>query len=109
MADLSRAGERGRGVLQLIAYVESLKGPQPGPGTARRRLAAGKPVSAAAALPPPPVERKLPKSHYLNADYGVKSWLLTTDHKRIAILYLASVTLMFFLAAPSLCSSASSS
>ena len=54
-------------------------------------------MSAAAALPPPPVERKLPKSHYLNADYGVKSWLLTTDHKRIAILYLASVTLMFFL------------
>ena len=27
-------------------------------------------------------------SNYLNADYGVRSWLLTTDHKRIAILYL---------------------
>jgi len=26
--------------------------------------------------------------NYLNADYGIKSWLLTTDHKRIAILYL---------------------
>jgi cytochrome c oxidase subunit 1 len=35
--------------------------------------------------------------HYLNADYGVKSWLLTTDHKRIAILYLVSITLMFFV------------
>ncbi|MCI0407598.1 MAG: cbb3-type cytochrome c oxidase subunit I, partial [Acidobacteria bacterium] len=35
--------------------------------------------------------------HYLNADYGWKSWLFTTDHKRIAILYLISVTLMFFL------------
>jgi cytochrome c oxidase subunit 1 len=35
--------------------------------------------------------------HYLNADYGVKSWLLTTDHKRIALLYLASITLMFFV------------
>jgi cytochrome c oxidase subunit 1 len=38
-----------------------------------------------------------PKTHYLNAHYGVKSWLLTTDHKRIALLYLASITLMFFL------------
>ena len=27
----------------------------------------------------------------------MKSWLLTTDHKRIAILYLFTVTLMFFL------------
>jgi cytochrome c oxidase subunit I len=34
---------------------------------------------------------------YLNANYGVKSWLLTTDHKRIALLYLASITLMFFV------------
>src|SRR5262249_52055448 len=29
--------------------------------------------------------------------YGWKSWLLTTDHKRIAILYLFTVTLMFFV------------
>jgi cytochrome c oxidase subunit 1 len=42
-------------------------------------------------------ERQLPKHHYLNAGYGVRSWLLTVDHKRIAILYLASITLMFFL------------
>jgi cytochrome c oxidase subunit 1 len=35
--------------------------------------------------------------NYLNADYGWKSWLLTTDHKRIAILYLVSISLMFFL------------
>jgi cytochrome c oxidase subunit I len=39
----------------------------------------------------------LPKEHYLNVSYGVKSWLLTTDHKRIALLYLASITAMFFL------------
>ncbi|HXF40707.1 MAG TPA: cytochrome c oxidase subunit I [Blastocatellia bacterium] len=38
-----------------------------------------------------------PRTHYLNATYGVKSWLLTTDHKRIALLYLASVTFFFFL------------
>ncbi len=35
--------------------------------------------------------------HYLNVDYGVRSWLLSVDHKRIALLYLASITLMFLL------------
>ena len=35
--------------------------------------------------------------HYLNASYGLKSWLLTTDHKRIAWLYLISVTFFFFI------------
>jgi cytochrome c oxidase subunit 1 len=37
------------------------------------------------------------RTHYLNVDYGVRSWLLTTDHKRIAILYLVSITVMFVL------------
>ncbi|HXJ35176.1 MAG TPA: cytochrome c oxidase subunit I [Candidatus Eisenbacteria bacterium] len=37
------------------------------------------------------------RRHYLNVDYGVRSWLLTTDHKRIAILYLCSITVMFIL------------
>src|SRR3954463_14094335 len=37
------------------------------------------------------------RTHYLNADFGIKSWLFTTDHKRIALLYLASITLMFFI------------
>jgi len=31
----------------------------------------------------------------LNATYGIRSWLLTTDHKRIALLYLGSVTVSF--------------
>lgn len=35
--------------------------------------------------------------NYLNAQYGLKSWLLTKDHKRIALLYLGSVTFFFFL------------
>jgi cytochrome c oxidase subunit 1 len=35
--------------------------------------------------------------HYLNASYGIKSWLFTTDHKRIALLYLASITFMFLI------------
>jgi cytochrome c oxidase subunit 1 len=38
-----------------------------------------------------------PKEHYLNADYGWRSWLFTVDHKRIALLYLISISLMFAL------------
>ena len=37
-----------------------------------------------------------PKLNYLNNGHSLKSWLLTTDHKRIAILYLISVTTFFF-------------
>jgi cytochrome c oxidase subunit 1 len=37
------------------------------------------------------------RPNYLTNGYGVKSWLLTVDHKRIAILYLLSITLMFFI------------
>ena len=36
-------------------------------------------------------------SNYLNVRYGIRSWLLTTDHKRIALLYMGSLTLMFLL------------
>src|SRR5213593_2077266 len=39
----------------------------------------------------------LPPRHYLNDGYGIKSWLLTRDHKRIALLYLAAVTFFFFI------------
>jgi cytochrome c oxidase subunit 1 len=35
--------------------------------------------------------------NYLNAEYGWKSWLFTKDHKRIAILYIISITVMFVL------------
>ncbi|MEX2270683.1 MAG: cbb3-type cytochrome c oxidase subunit I, partial [Vicinamibacterales bacterium] len=38
-----------------------------------------------------------PAVHYLNATHGLASWLLTKDHKRIAILYLISITLFFGL------------
>src|ERR1700678_332563 len=43
--------------------------------------------------PAPRTERE----NYLNVAYGVVSWLLTKDHKRIALLYLISVTVMFFI------------
>ena len=40
-----------------------------------------------------PIERE----NYLNKEYGVASWLFTTDHKRIALLYLLSITFFFFI------------
>src|SRR5258706_851846 len=39
----------------------------------------------------------LPPHHYLNDGYGIKSWLLTRDHRRIALLYLAAVPVFFFV------------
>ena len=38
-----------------------------------------------------------PRTNYLNAEYGVKSWLLTKDHKRIALLYLGGISFFFFI------------
>jgi len=35
--------------------------------------------------------------NYINTDYSLKSWLLTGDHKRIAVLYLVSVTFFFII------------
>ncbi|HVC19493.1 MAG TPA: cytochrome c oxidase subunit I [Vicinamibacterales bacterium] len=37
----------------------------------------------------------LPRENYLNTDYRLRSWLLTTDHKRICILYLLTITMFF--------------
>ena len=37
------------------------------------------------------------RKNYLNAEYGIRSWLFTTDHKRIALLYLISITFFFFV------------
>ncbi|HMP75979.1 MAG TPA: cbb3-type cytochrome c oxidase subunit I [Kiritimatiellia bacterium] len=38
-----------------------------------------------------------PPKHYLNNGLTIRSWLLSVDHKRIAILYLISLTLFFLL------------
>jgi cytochrome c oxidase subunit 1 len=38
---------------------------------------------------------QLPVKHYLNDGTTLRSWLLTRDHKRIAILYLLAVTFFF--------------
>jgi len=49
---------------------------------------------SAAVHEPEPQE---PRVNYLNATYGIRSWLLTRDHKRIALLYLVSINVFFFL------------
>ena len=49
------------------------------------------PVATADPLP------KSPPLNYLNDEFGLKSWLLTQDHKRIGILYLLSITVFFFV------------
>src|SRR5262249_57437198 len=48
------------------------------------------PVAAPPPLEPPPAE-----PNYITASYGIWSWLLTIDHKRIGILYLVSISIFF--------------
>jgi cytochrome c oxidase subunit I len=44
---------------------------------------------------PQPIPRE--ELTYLNARQTIASWLLTTDHKRIALLYMVSITFFFFI------------
>ncbi len=48
---------------------------------------------AATPIIPAPVTRL----NYLNNGHTIKSWLLTTDHKRISLLYLVSVSIFFII------------
>src|SRR5438046_7967696 len=41
---------------------------------------------------------QMTRLHYLNVEIGVKSWLLTNDHKRIGILYLWTMLVFFLIA-----------
>jgi len=52
------------------------------------------PITGTGSAVPAPA---LPERHYLNASHGLKSWLLTTDHKRIGLLYLFTITIFFLL------------
>src|SRR5699024_7284978 len=38
-----------------------------------------------------------PQKYYLNEETGIWAWLTTVDHKKIGIMYLASITLFFFV------------
>jgi len=44
-----------------------------------------------------PIAAQFPERHYLNESHGLASWLLTRDHKRIAILYLITISVFFFI------------
>src|SRR5437867_5519657 len=57
-------------------------------GGSRGKQHEGRPMSEA----PVPLGK-----NYISASYTARSWFFTTDHKRIALLFLASVTLFFFL------------
>ena len=81
-------------VLQLIAYVKSL-----GLGRKDERQMS----TAIADLHETPADLGV---NYLNASYGISSWLLTKDHKRIGLLYLGSITFMFFVGGTGGCSDA---
>ncbi|HKR27174.1 MAG TPA: cbb3-type cytochrome c oxidase subunit I, partial [Acidobacteriaceae bacterium] len=49
-------------------------------------------TASASVLAPP---QSLPAKSYLSGDHTLRPWLLTQDHKRIAILYLLSTTFFF--------------
>ena len=51
-------------------------------------------MSRASQAAPAPRTRE---ENYLEGEYGVRSWLLTQDHKRIGVLYLLGLTFFFFL------------
>ncbi len=44
-------------------------------------------------------EGEMAPENYLSVDHSVRSWLLTTDHKRIGILYLWTILIFFLIAA----------
>jgi cytochrome c oxidase subunit 1 len=56
-------------------------------------------MTTAVVEPKPEMQEPRPDTRvdYLNVSFGWKSWLFTTDHKRIALLYLVVITLMFFV------------
>jgi len=49
-----------------------------------------------AATPVLPSEQTAPS--YLTASFGIRSWLLTVDHKRVGLLYLATISVFFTIA-----------
>ncbi len=40
---------------------------------------------------------RAPAASYLHEGFDVASWLATTDHKRIAWLYIAGITMFFVI------------
>ena len=66
-------------LMQLIAYIKTLKPAEPAQRRASKDFMSTVPQ----------------RQSYLDAPYGIAAWLLTKDHKRIAMLYLISITIFF--------------
>ncbi len=90
-------------ILALTEYIKSLPAAAPDRQNWRRRREPGHAnacptkLGTRAMTTTDAARAAFPARHYLNEPEGVKSWLLTTDHKRIALLYLFSITAFFFL------------
>ena len=50
-----------------------------------------------ATSPPIPALSVPPRSTYANDEYSIRSWVFTTDHKRVGVLFLVTTTLMMAL------------
>jgi len=48
-------------------------------------------------IPSGELQPHVDETNYLNVSHTISSWLLTGDHKRIALLYLVSTSFFFFL------------
>jgi cytochrome c oxidase subunit 1 len=55
------------------------------------------PLVASPPVPPIVAAEVVPARDYLRAERGLRSWLLTRDHKRIAIMFYVSVMALFML------------
>jgi len=101
------------GVIDLVEYIKHLDSDyrisrQRTQPTCSRRAKAlrqgnnlnareGEPMSATIVTLPDQSTARIPKTNFLTKENGLLSWLLTGDHKRIAILYLISITFFFFI------------
>ena len=105
------------GVIALVEYIKNLefrlsrpanpehhrnapgeRGQSAGSRASARGAEGGQPMSAATIVSlPDQSTARIPKMNFLTKENGLLSWLLTSDHKRIATLYLISITFFFFI------------
>ena len=104
------------GVIALVEYIKNLNSnyrvqqtlnttdllPESEAGAATGKPGArgergGEAMSSTIVTLPDQSTARIPKINYLTKENGLLSWLLTGDHKRIAMLYLISITFFFFI------------
>src|SRR4029077_19720784 len=100
-ADVSGAGERGRPAeaprIHQVAWCAAewsagaLAGERRHPAAQRKKSMSSLTLHDVRFLEPEKTR------NYLTVAYGAFPWLLTKDHKRIGILYMVSISLMFIL------------